>query len=136
MENNILYFLSRCITRSCSGPAGFTAFETQVYLAFCLFNVGRLFTYLPTIAKLRKPGCTGDGQSVLTWVCWILANITLSYYALISSKYQITDFVWLNILNTLMCLVCLIYVIKAQKRAGTLGWVSLRGFLQKSNPAN
>lgn len=122
-QHNIIQFLSTCITQSCSPPEGLSSYETNIYLAFCIFNVGRIFTYLPTIAKLRAPRCTGDGQSVWTWVCWILANSTLSYYAYIASKYQVTDFVWINVLNTVMCLVCLHYVVKVQKRAGTLSWV-------------
>ena len=124
MENhNLIQFLNTCLSAGCVEPFGFSKFETHVYLAFCIFNVGRLFTYLPTIAKLRQPGCTGDGQSVWTWICWILANSTMSLYAYIASKYQVTDFVWINVINTFMCFVCLLYIIKVQKRAGTLNWM-------------
>jgi hypothetical protein len=123
--HNIIEFLSTCLMHQCIAPAGFSPFETNIYLAFCIFNVGRIFTYLPTIAKLRALGCTGDGQSVWTWICWILANSTLSYYAYIASKYQVTDFVWINVLNTMMCVICLHYVVKVQSRAGTLRWMPL-----------
>ncbi len=122
-HHNLIQFLNTCLSQGCVEPFGFSKYETHVYLAFCIFNVGRLFTYFPTIAKLRAVGCTGDGQSIWTWICWILANISLSYYAYIASKYQVTDFVWINIINTLMCLVCLLYIIKVQKRAGTLSWI-------------
>jgi hypothetical protein len=127
MENhNLVQFLNTCLSDGCVAPFGFSKYETQVYLAFCIFNVGRLFTYFPTIAKLRATGCTGDGQSVWTWLWWILANSTLSYYAYIASKYQVSDFVWINIINTFMCLVCVLYIIKVQKRAGTLSWIPFR----------
>lgn len=124
MENhNLIQFLNTCLSAGCVEPFGFSKYETHVYLAFCIFNVGRLFTYFPTIAKLRAAGCTGDGQSIWTWICWILANISLSYYMYIAGKYQITDLVWINVINTTMCLVCLLYIIKVQKRAGTLKWI-------------
>jgi hypothetical protein len=122
-QQNIIQFLSTCFSETCIQPLGFSKYETHVYLVFCIFNVGRLFTYLPTIAKLRAVGCTGDGQSIWTWACWILANSSLSYYAYIVSKYQISDFVWINVINTFMCLVCLFYVIKVQQQAGTLNWI-------------
>jgi hypothetical protein len=122
-QQNIIQFLSTCFSETCVQPLGFSEYETHVYLVFCIFNVGRLFTYLPTIAKLRAVGCTGDGQSIWTWICWILANSSLSYYAYIASKYQISDFVWINVINTFMCLVCLFYIIKVQQRAGTLNWI-------------
>lgn len=125
-HHNLLQFLNTCLSQGCVEPLGFSKYETHVYLVFCIFNVGRLFTYFPTIAKLRAAGCTGDGQSVWTWICWILANISLSYYAYIASKYQVTDFVWINLVNTFMCLVCLLYIIKVQKRAGTLNWIPFR----------
>lgn len=124
-HHNLIQFLNTCLSVGCVEPFGFSKFETNVYLAFCIFNVGRLFTYLPTIAKLRAAGCTGDGQSIWTWICWILANISLSYYMYVAGKYQITDLVWINAINTLMCLVCLFYIIKVQKRAGTLSWIPL-----------
>jgi hypothetical protein len=122
-QQNIVQFISTCLSETCTQPIGFSKYETHVYLVFCIFNIGRLFTYIPTIAKLRAAGCTGDGQSVWTWICWILANSSLSYYAYIAGKYQITDFVWINVINTFMCVVCLFYIIKVQKRAGTLNWI-------------
>jgi hypothetical protein len=125
-QHNILDFLSHCWTDTCIQPLGFTKYETHVYLVFCIFNVVRIFTYLPTVVKLRAAGCTGDGQSIWTWACWILANSSLSYYAYISSKYQVTDFVWISIMNSLMCCICFYYVVKVQKRAGTLTWLPFR----------
>jgi hypothetical protein len=124
MQNqSIVQWLSQCITDGCQRPAGQSDFEMTVYLGFCIFHLGRVFTYYHTIQKLRTPGCTGDGQSVWTWITWILANATLALHLYVASGYRLNDVVWLNLANLAMCCVCLRYVIQTQNRAGTLSWV-------------
>jgi TRAP-type uncharacterized transport system fused permease subunit len=122
----IVQWLGQCITDRCQRSVGQSDFELAVYLMFYIFNLGRVFTYYPTIRKLRTPGCTGDGQSVWTWITWTLANGTLALHVYVVSAYQSNDLVWLNLANMVMCCICLWYLVKAQRRAGTLGWVPFR----------
>lgn len=119
----VVQWLGRCITHSCQRPLGQSDFELAVYLGFCIFNLGRVFTYYPTIQKLRTPGCTGDGQSVWTWITWILANGTFALHLYVVSAYQHNDLVWLNLANLAMCCICLRYVVRAQQHAGTFSWL-------------
>jgi hypothetical protein len=127
MQNqSFLQWLGLCITDGCQRPAGQNDFELAVYVGFCIFNLGRVFTYYPTIQKLRTPGCTGDGQSIWTWITWILANGTFALHLYVVSAYQINDLVWLNLANLAMCCICLRYVVRAQQRAGTLSWIPFR----------
>ncbi len=124
MQNqSIVQWLGQCISDSCQRLAGQSDFEMAVYLGFCIFNLGEVLTYYPTIRKLRTPGCTGDGQSVWTWVTWIMANATLALHLYVVSGYRVNDLVCLNLANLTMCSICLRYVVKAQQRAGTLSWV-------------
>ena len=77
---NIFDFMLRCLLVGCARPAGQTDFELCVYVACCIFNVARIITYVPTIKILLKPGCTGDGQSLATWMMWIAANGTMALH--------------------------------------------------------
>lgn len=124
--SSFLQWLSQCITDGCQRQVGQSDFEMTVYLGFCISNLGRVLTYLPTIQKLRSPGCTGDGQSVWTWFTWIMANGMFALHLYVVSGYQVNDLVWLNLANLVMCCVCLRYVVKTQNRAGTLCWVPFR----------
>ena len=119
----IVQWLGQCITDRCQRSVGQSDFELAVYLMFYIFNLGRVFTYYPTIQKLRTPGCTGDGQSVWTWITGTLANGTLALHVYVLSAYQSNDLVWLNLANMAMCCICLWYLVKARRRAGTLSWV-------------
>jgi hypothetical protein len=127
MQNqSIVQWLSLCVTEGCQRPVGQSDFELAVYLGFCIFNLGEVFNYYPTIQKLRSPGCTGDGQSVWTWVTWIMANGTLAMHLYVLNGYRPNDLVCLTLANLAMCCVCLRYIIQTQRRAGTLGWVPFR----------
>lgn len=112
----LIDYVSSCLQDGCSKPLGQSGFEAGVFLAFCFFNITRVFTYLPTIKKLSQPGCTGDGQSLLTWVTWILANSTLCLHLYVIAGYHMSVMVWINLANTVMCLWCAWLVFKVQKR--------------------
>ncbi len=113
---NIFDFLLRCLLVGCTRPNGQTDFALYVYVACCVFNVARIITYLPTIRLLLKPGCRGDGQSLATWMMWIAANSTMALHLYIATNYHMTDLVWINVCNTIMCVVCAVLIAKAQKR--------------------
>ncbi len=72
-------------------------------------------------------GCQRSaGQSVWTWITWIMANGTFALHLYIVSGYRGSDMVWLTLANVVMCCICLRYVIQTQRRAGTLCWVPFR----------
>ncbi len=113
----IFNFMCDALLDGCKKSLAQNNFELLVYLAFCFFNVMRVFTYLPTIKKLMQPGCTGDGQSLLTWVTWICANGTLGLHLYVIAGYHLNDVVWLSIGNVIMCAICAVLVFKVQKRS-------------------
>jgi hypothetical protein len=125
---DIIDFLLGCLLASCTRPAGQTDFALYVYVACCVFNVARIITYVPTIKMLLKPGCTGDGQSVATWVMWIGANGTMALHLYIATNYRMTDLVWISVSNTVMCVVCAVLIAKVQKRSRLVNtWLTQRG---------
>jgi hypothetical protein len=113
----IFNFMCDSLIGGCEKSLAQNNFEVLVYLAFCFFNVIRVFTYVPTIKKLMQPGCTGDGQSLLTWVTWICANATLGLHLYVIAGYRLNDVVWLSIGNVTMCAICAVLVFKVQKRS-------------------
>jgi hypothetical protein len=118
MELQSLFtFMCESLLDGCKKSLAHNNFELFVYLAFCFFNVIRVLTYIPTIKKLMQPGCTGDGQSLLTWITWIAANGTLGLHLYVVGGYRVNDVVWLSIGNVAMCTICAVLVFKVQKRS-------------------
>lgn len=113
--HNIFQFLTHCLTSGCIRPLGQSDFELVVYFTFCLFNFGEVFTYIPIVKKLSKRGCTGDGQSIWTWLAWICAYSTLAVHMYVQAGYRTNDLVWLSLANLSMCIVCAVLIIKVQK---------------------
>jgi hypothetical protein len=125
---NIFDFLLGCMSTGCTRPSGQTDFGMYVYVLCCVFNIVRVITYLPTIKMLLKPGCTGDGQSLSTWIMWIGANGTMSLHLYIAAKFHMTDLVWINVSNTAMCVVCAVLIAKVQKRSRLVSkWLEAHG---------
>jgi hypothetical protein len=125
---NIFDFLFRCLSVGCARPNGQSDFALYVYVACCVFNVARIITYVPTIKILLKPGCTGDGQSLSTWIMWIGANSTMSLHLYIAANYHMTDLIWINVSNTVMCVVCAVLIAKVQKRNRLVSkWLAAHG---------
>lgn len=116
--HNIFQFLIQCFTSACVRPAGQSDLELYIYLMFCLFNFGEVFTYLPIIKKLSKPNCTGDGQSIWTWLAWSCANATLAAHLYVVAGYRMNDLVWLSLANLSMCILCAVLIFKVQKLQG------------------
>jgi hypothetical protein len=117
-SHNIFQFLTQCFTSGCLRPAGQSDFELYVYLMFCFFNFGEVFTYLPIVKKLSKRGCTGDGQSIWTWLAWICAYSTLAVHLYVLAGYRMNDLVWLSLANLSMCILCAVLIVKVQKIKG------------------
>lgn len=124
--NNIFQFLTQCLTSGCVRPTGQTDFELSVYLMFCLFNFGEVLTYLPIVKKLSKRGCTGDGQSIWTWLAWICAYSTLAVHMYVLAGYKMNDLVWLSLANMSMCILCAVLIIKVQKIKGIWSRFNIR----------
>jgi hypothetical protein len=118
--HNIFQFLSQCLTSGCVRLTGQSDFELYVYLTFCLFNFGEVFTYMPIVKKLSKRGCTGDGQSIWTWLAWICAYGTLTVHMYVLAGYKTNDLVWLSLANLSMCILCAVLIAKAQKTKSML----------------
>jgi hypothetical protein len=134
--NNIFQFLTHCLMSGCIRPLGQSDFELYVYLTFCLFNFGEVFTYLPIVKRLSKRGCTGDGQSIWTWLAWICAYSTLAVHMYVLAGYRTNDLVWLSLANLSMCFVCLYLIIKVQRRAGILSWMPFKSVVSSTSLIN
>jgi hypothetical protein len=87
--------------------------------SFLAMNAIRLLAYLPTITKLAQPGCTGDGQSQLTWALGALSNATLTLHLFEQHQRHVDTAVLLCFTNVVMNVVVLLLVHKAQSRTGT-----------------
>ena len=115
--HNLFNFICEVLPDGCKKSFAHNSFEIAVYLAFCFFNTVRVFTYVPMIKKLLQPGCTGDGQSLFTWITWICANTTLGLHLYVVAGYRMNELVWLSAGNVIMCSICALLVFKVQKRS-------------------
>lgn len=98
-----------------------SAYDLVLTAAFVGFNTFRVVTYLPTIAKLRRLRSARE-HSVLTWVAWCLANVTMALKIQHETGDWLSSMVLLNMGNAVMCVVvtwhiCLYQWQDAQLRA-------------------
>ncbi|MGL4575297.1 MAG: hypothetical protein ACRCV9_10965 [Burkholderiaceae bacterium] len=95
----------------------FSPFAVQcIVYAFMVSNTIRVLTYLPTIAKLRQPGASARNYSLLTWVCWMLANATTALYVYVVTGYRVDMAVIGNAVNTVMCAWVCSYIVRLRRR--------------------
>lgn len=92
---------------------------------FVFWNAVRIFTYIPTIAKLLHPRTDAKSYSLLTWGSWVLSNGTFALM-LLESNHGVPDkMFWMNAGNTIMCFAtCVIIFIKGNV-ASTAGFQTL-----------
>ena len=84
---------------------------------FLFWNVARIFTYLPTIARLLTREADVRSYSLLTWASWVLSNGTFALMLLEMSRGIPNQMFWMNLGNTLMCvIVSLIIVLRRKSR--------------------
>ena len=96
-------------------------FADSTYVAvltwsFIVTNAARLFAYLPTMSRLARPGCSGDGQSQLTWLLWTVSNATLTLHLFEQLQRHVDATVLLSLGNVLMNLIILSMVRRGHKR--------------------
>lgn len=78
-----------------------------VYLAlllwsFTLFNVLRLLTYLPTLWALHESQ-RSDQHSLLTWLGWMLSNLTMALWLYEKAGRRLDAAAALNFGNAALC---------------------------------
>jgi hypothetical protein len=96
--------------------AGAPPAPTQVrYLAVLtwssnLLNAARLLSYLPTLWAI---GSVGDSQqhSLLTWLTWTGANMTMAAWLYEQDGRRITRAVAVNACNAAMCVATLVLIV-------------------------
>lgn len=70
---------------------------------FTLFNSARLLAYLPTLWAICASGDASQ-HSVMTWVTWAGANVTMSAWLFEHNGRRLDRAVVLNLCNAVMCL--------------------------------
>lgn len=70
--------------------------------AFTTFNVLRLFTYLPTMWAIHQ-SARSDQHSLITWIGWTLANLTMALWLFERSGHKLDGAVAVNVGNALLC---------------------------------
>jgi hypothetical protein len=85
--------------------------STKLYLqlltwAFTLFNSARVVAYLPTILAICASG-EAAGHSVLTWITWTGANLTMAGWLFEQNGRVISKPIVVNLCNAAMCLATL-----------------------------
>lgn len=83
---------------------------------FLFWNGVRIFTYVPTIRKLLRPGASAQDYSLATWASWVLSNGFFALYLWEQSGREVNSMVLLNVGNTIMCLVTCCLICKLQRR--------------------
>lgn len=108
-----------------------------LWTMFVFWNGVRIFTYLPTIRKLRAPGASAREYSLATWGSWALSNGFFALYLWEQSDRVVNSMVLLNIGNTAMCLFTSYLIWMLQRNAsqeGTPeGWKSVVGCNRQSH---
>ena len=69
---------------------------------FIVFNLGRVLFYLPSFMKMKSARNNLDSHSLITWFCWIFANITTGLVFYVQSG-ELDVKVGLIYANALMC---------------------------------
>lgn len=83
---------------------------------FIFWNSVRIFTYVPTIRKLLRPGASATDYSLATWGSWVCSNGFFALYLWEHGGRQLDAMVLLNVGNTCMCLTTCYYIVKLQRR--------------------
>lgn len=77
--------------------------------SFTFFNTARTFAYLPTLAAIHRSGDSSQ-HSLLTWVIWLGANITMAAWLFEQGGQRCNRAVWVNTSNALMCLLAVLLI--------------------------
>ncbi len=91
-----------------AAPAAASPTTPSLYLqlltwAFALFSSARLFAYLPTIWAISASG-QSNSHSLLTWVTWIGANLTMAAWLYEHNGRRLSKPVVVNLCNGAMCI--------------------------------
>jgi|JI7StandDraft_1071085.scaffolds.fasta_scaffold43624_2 predicted anti-sigma-YlaC factor YlaD len=82
-------------------------FRRELYLlvlgwAFTFFNSVRLVSYLPTLALIIEQQ-NSNQHSLLTWLTWLGANLTMAGWLLEHNGRRLHRAVAVNLVNAAMC---------------------------------
>lgn len=95
-------------------------YMSTISVLFVFWNSVRIFTYVPTILKLKRQGASAKDYSLATWASWVFSNGFFALYLWEQSERALNVMVILNCGNTLMCLITCYYILKLQNKLGVL----------------
>lgn len=78
--------------------------------AFTCTNLARAVSYLPTIWAIHASG-RSDQHSLLTWLCWLGANLTMAAWLFERNGRRFDGAVGVNGANALLCGVTLLVIL-------------------------
>lgn len=104
----------------------------QLYLTilngtYAVFSVMRLFSYLPTIAKLRQPDADVRSYSVLTWGCWFISNLSFAMVLFETGGHRFDMLVAVPAANAFFCGVTCLQIIHLRARQARSAIAPLEG---------
>lgn len=85
-------------------------------VSYAFWNSIRIFSYMPTILKLRRAEACADSYSQVTWVCWIFSNLTYTLMLYETNGNRIDGLVLVPASNVLFCSITSFYIWKLQRR--------------------
>lgn len=86
-----------------------TLYGRLVTWAFTLFQSARIIAYLPTMGAVYAAGHSYE-HSLLTWVTWLGANLSMTCWLFEQTGHVITKAVVINACNTTMCFATLVVI--------------------------
>ena len=81
-----------------------------LHWAFTLFNSIRVLAYLPTAWAIFTSGDSSQ-HSLLTWLTWFGANVTMAAWLYENSGQRVNKAVSVNACNATMCLLMIVLIV-------------------------
>jgi hypothetical protein len=81
---------------------------------FGFFSIARVFSYIPTILKLRRHDACAKNYSQITWTLFTISNLTFGLMLYENHNHQLDSLVLVPLSNAILCLITSFYIWKLQ----------------------
>ena len=82
--------------------------------SFGFFSIARVFSYIPTILKLRRHDACAKNYSQITWTLFTISNLTFGLMLYENHHHQLDSLVLVPLSNAILCLITSFYIWKLQ----------------------
>jgi hypothetical protein len=94
-------------------------YADAVALVFTVSNALKALAYLPTIQTLLRLRQPASGQSELTWLMWIVCNVSLTLHLYEVNGRVLNVLIGSTVVSAAMCLLCWLLIRRANGRYGS-----------------